>query len=142
MSFNGLPRYACLKCSVVLETPQEQKGLRCPRCGRRLSFLDIRILNRAYMANLFSWLIFMFGSLAVIGLQVYFIRSPFDGYAFIGFCFVIGAFVYLNYYYARLFKLAWGKSWTSGTIPAKRMVDMTYQQAIEKARLEQPRTSG
>jgi hypothetical protein len=139
MSFNGLPRYACLKCNVVLETSQQEKGLRCPRCGRKLSFLDIRILNRKQMANLFAWQIFMFGNLAVLGLQAYFIRSMFDYIGLVGFSLVIGAFAYLNYRYARLFKLAWGKSWISETIHARRMVDMTYQQAVEKAKLEQPK---
>jgi hypothetical protein len=139
MSFNGLPRYACVKCSLVLETPQQEHGLRCPRCGRKLHFLDIRILTRKQLAHLMSWQIFMFGNLAVLALQAYFIRSPFDVIGLIGFSIVIGAFVYLNYWYARLFKLAWGKSWTSETIPARRMMDMTYQQAVEKAKLEQPK---
>ena len=81
----------------------------------------------------------MIGNLAVLGLQAYFIRSPFDIIGLIGFGLLILAFAYINYHYAKLFKLAWGKSWMSGTIPARRMVDMTYQQAVEKAKMQQPK---
>jgi len=124
------PRYGCLRCWIVLVHDRIEKGIRCPRCGRKLILLrdDLTVAN---MWNLVSGIILLWGNLIVIAMEAIFLKRMAETIGMVAFTFLCILGSYFLFRAARLFRLAWGKSFMDKTIPARRMVTMPYLQAVD-----------
>jgi len=125
------PRFGCVNCWIVLVHDRLAKNLRCPKCGRKLIWLrdDITV---AGMNTLLSGAILIWGNLIVISMEAIFFKRLPETLGMVLFMFLAILISYFVFRAARIFRLAWGKSFMDKTIPARRMVTMTYNEAVDR----------
>jgi DNA-directed RNA polymerase subunit RPC12/RpoP len=132
-------RYACLRCGVVYGHDRMEKGIRCPECQRKLTYIPDKSLTREALETVLGMAILIWANLAVVILEAYVLREPFHMVGVVLFSVLTVAMALIFRRLAKLYKLAWGVSWMDKTRPRRRMVNMSYSTALTRVRTYRPK---